>query len=149
MQIKHKDIEINGRQFRIKKFSARTGSFIIVKMTTLLAPLLKGINPNVSASLDNIDIDSMIENLISLDISEKDFDYLQGKALQVCYELLPAGPAPVLNENGTFGVSDLEDDVAAVMSLTIQSLAFNLTSFFQGSGLSGFLGNLISSRQGS
>lgn len=149
MQIKHKDIEINGRKFRIKKFSARTGSFILFKMTTLLAPLLKGMSPNINASLENVDVNKMIENLMSLHISEQDFDYLQSKSLQVCYELLPAGPAPVLNEYGDFGVLDLEDDLATVMSLTIQALAFNMTSFFQDSGLKGFLGNLISSRQNS
>jgi len=150
--IKYKDVEVAGRKFRIKKFSARVGSFMILKLTTILAPLFSSfkVDPNVKSPEDieigDINITGIMNQLTN--ISEKDFNYIQEQALRVCFEHLPAGLSPVLNENGTFGVEDLEDNTAAVMALTVHALAFNLTSFFQESGLQGLVADLISSRQG-
>ncbi|WPS86463.1 hypothetical protein SMD22_18395 [Brevibacillus halotolerans] len=149
--VKYKDVEINGRKFRIRKFPAKVGSFMIIKLTAILAPMFAGIKPNLKAksaddiNTDDIDVTGVLEQLTNL--SEKDFDYIQEKALSVCYELLPAGLAPVLNVNGTFGVEDLEDDTVTVMALTVHVLTFNLTSFFQGNGLGGLVMGLVSSRQ--
>ncbi|MGG3012298.1 phage tail assembly chaperone [Brevibacillus parabrevis] len=152
MQIKHKDVQIGERTFRIKKFPAKTGSFVLIKVTKILAPLFAGFKPNLNAKspedfkFDDFDFTSAIEQLSS--ISEQDFNYLQEQALKVCYEVLPAGLAPVLNENGMFGVENLEDDTATVMALMVHALGFNVTSFFQGSGLTGVVMSLVSNRQG-
>lgn len=145
-KVSYKDVEVNGRKFRVKKFPARVGSFMILKLTTILAPMIAvaGVNPKAEM-MDENTIAAALGHLGN--ISEKDFDYIQEQALKVCYEQLPAGLTPVLNDNGTFGVPDLEDDTVSVMELTIHALGFNLTSFFQGSGLSGLVGGLISSRQ--
>ncbi|WNF07269.1 phage tail assembly chaperone [Brevibacillus borstelensis] len=146
-KVSYKDVEVNGRKFRVKKFTARVGSFMIVKLTSLLAPIFSSIRSNTGDdfNVEDMDIAGILGQLSN--ISEKDFDYIQEQALKVCYEHLPSGLAPVLNENGTFGVLDLEEDAATIMTLTIHALGFNLTSFFQGSGLSGLVGGLISSRQ--
>lgn len=151
MQIKHKDVQIGKRNFRIKKFSAKTGSFVLIKVTKILAPLFAGIKlSNVKSpedvNVDDINITRAIEQLS--DISEQDFNYLQEQALRVCYEILPGGLAQVLNENGMFGVEDMEDDTATVMALMVHALAFNVTSFFQGNGLQGLLAGLASNQQG-
>ncbi|WP_289141552.1 phage tail assembly chaperone [uncultured Brevibacillus sp.] len=149
--VKHKDVEINGRKFRIRKFPARAGSFMIIKMTTILAPLFSSIKPNRNikavedVDFDGINIAGVIEHLGN--ISEENFNYIQEQALRVCYESLPAGLAPVLNDNGTFGVQDLEDDTATVMALTVHAIVFNVTSFFQGSGLGGLIPGLTSSQR--
>lgn len=63
-------------------------------------------------------------------MSKADFLELQKDCLSVCAEMLPAGPTPVLNEDGTFGVLDLEHDAPTVLALTVQALAWNLSSFF-------------------
>ncbi|MFC8686317.1 phage tail assembly chaperone [Brevibacillus porteri] len=151
MQIKHKDVQIGERTFRIKKFSARTGSFVLIKVTKILAPLFAGFKLNNVKSpedvkVDDINISGAIEQLSN--ISEQDFNYLQEQALKVCFEILPAGLAPVLNENGMFGVEDVEDDTATVMALMVHALAFNVTSFFQGSGLQGLVAGLVSNQRG-
>ncbi|NRS20589.1 hypothetical protein HP398_29660 [Brevibacillus sp. HB1.4B] len=151
MQIKHKDVQIGERTFRIKKFPARTGSFVLIKVTKILAPLFAGIKMNNAKSLEGVNVDDInisgaIEQLSN--ISEQDFNYLQEQALKVCFELLPAGPAPVMNENGMFGVQDMEDDTATVMALMVHALAFNVTSFFQGSGLQGLVAGLVSNQRG-
>ncbi|MCR8961663.1 hypothetical protein O0550_00365 [Brevibacillus halotolerans] len=153
--VKYKDVEINGRKFRVRKFPAKVGSFMIIKLTAILAPMFAGIKANLKAKsvddninmedMDDIDIKGVLEQLNNL--SEKDFDYIQEKALSVCYELLPVGLAPVLQANGAFGVEDLEDDTVTVMALTVHALTFNLTSFFQGSGLGGLVKGLVSSKQ--
>ncbi|USG65162.1 hypothetical protein NDK47_24065 [Brevibacillus ruminantium] len=154
MQPRFKDVEVNGRKFRIKKFSARVGSFMVVKLTAILAPMIAALKPNLKAistedvDLEDIDVTEIAGIVGHLgNIPEKDFAYIQDQALRVCYELLPAGPAQVLDDNGSFGVSDLEDDTVTIMTLTAHALGFNLTSFFQGSGLGGLVGGLISSRQ--
>ncbi|MBG9773568.1 phage tail assembly chaperone [Brevibacillus laterosporus] len=150
--VKYKDVEINGRKFRVRKFPARVGSFMIIKLTAILAPMFAGIKQNLKAksaddiiNMDDIDITGVLEQLNNL--SEKDFDYIQEKALSVCYETLPAGLTPVLHANGAFGVEDLEDDTVTVMALTVHALTFNLTSFFQGSGIKGLVKGLVSSPQ--
>ncbi|GED34034.1 hypothetical protein P9G84_22355 [Brevibacillus centrosporus] len=151
-RMSYKDVEVNGRKFRVKKFPARVGSFMIIKLTAILAPMLASIKPSPSAksvedvNLENLDITGIMGHLSS--VSEKDFTYIQDQALRVCFELLPAGPARVINEDGSFGIEDIEDDTATIMALTVHALGFNLSSFFQGSGLHGLVAGLISSRQG-
>ncbi|QDX92069.1 hypothetical protein EEL30_06615 [Brevibacillus laterosporus] len=151
--VKHKYVEVGDRKFQIRKFPAKVGSFMIIRLTALIAPMFTAaIKSNVKAKsvdeaklADDIDISGVLEQLTNL--SEKDFDYIQEKALSVCYESLPGGLAPVLHANGTFGVENLEDDTVTVMALTIHALTFNMTSFFQGSGLGGLVKGLVSSQQ--
>ncbi|MEK8128662.1 phage tail assembly chaperone [Paenibacillus filicis] len=160
---KYKDVPINGRNFRIKKFDARTGSFMLLKVTGLLAPLFKNLDIakiinateekedgeeafNVTDIISKFNISGIMAELGNL--SEEDFDYVQEKSLRVCSELLPAGEAPVLRKNGTFGVEDLADDTITVMALTAHALIFNLKGFFSGSPLASLLGGLpTTSRQ--
>lgn len=150
MQIKTKDVEVNGRTFRIKKFPARAGSFMLIKLTSILAPMFSTIKQSVVKSggfnADDIDITGFMEQLMNM--SEKDFNYIQEQALRVCFENLPGGLAPVLDANGSFGVQDIEDDTAMVMTLTVHALAFNLSNFFQGNALSGVMKGFLSSPQG-
>lgn len=140
---KYKDVKINDRTFRIKKFPARTGAFVLIKVTGMLAPLFKGVNISAlleskdKPNLSGFDLPGMIEKLCS--ISEADFNYLQEKCLSVCSEVLPGGITPVLNENGTFGVIDFEEDTMSVLALTAHALIFNLSPVFQGAGLGSLL----------
>lgn len=144
MQIDYKDVTIKERHFRIKKFTARTGSYMLFKLTGLLAPLIKGVNLNDIKITDDVkpeDIDltkfnitGVIEEMSKL--PEQEFDYIQDKCLEVCSELLPSGPANVLNADGSFGVIGLENDTMSVLALTAHALIFNLTGFFGESLLS-------------
>lgn len=147
---KHKDVTIHDRTFRIRKFPARTGAFVLVKVTGMLAPLFKGIDlsmlmeeKNAAETFKGLDLPGMIEKLCS--ISEDDFNYLQEKCLGVCSEVLPGQMAPVLNENGTFGVIGLEDDTMTILALTAHALIFNLQPVFQGAGLGSILPMLSNS----
>jgi len=154
---KSKVVKIKDREFSIRKFDARTGSFMLVKVTGLLGPMFKNLDlnkfkksegsedQNDDIKLTDIDISGAISVLSNL--SEQDFNYIQEKCLRVCAEMLPSGPANVLSENGTFGVIGLEDDTMTVMALTAHALIFNVMSFFGDSPLASMAGAALSSIQ--
>lgn len=143
-----KEVEIKGRKFSIRKFDARTGSFMLIKVAGLLAPMFKSIAKDVKVEdfkMSDVDISGALSVLSTL--SEKDFRYIQEKCLQVCYELLPAGPTKVLNDNGSFGVIGLEEDTMSVMSLTVHALIYNVSGFFSESPLGSMVGAILTSNQ--
>ena len=113
-----KDIELNGRKFRIGKFDAFTGSYIAY---TLMAEMMPGgLNKAVGAPQSNT----------AKKMSREDFSQLQKDCLNICAEVLPAGKTPIIDDSGKFAVIGLENDTATVLTLTIQVLIFNVTSFF-------------------
>lgn len=138
---KSKDVVLNDRKFRINKFDAQTGSYIIYQLFTNFIPMLG------SLKLDKLSLDMKPEELGSilpkaLPMLPKDqFFKLQQDCLEVCYEITDVGgvetPVKVIMVDGRFGVEDLEDDVFAVMALMIHSLIFNVSGFFGESGLKG------------
>jgi hypothetical protein len=150
----YKDVVISGRTFRIKKFGAKTGAFMAIKITGLLAPLVKNIDFGKLKEVKDIsEVDTGAFNLSGImdglgSLSEQDFNYIQDKCLQVCSEVLPAGVAPVLKTDGTFGVTGLDEDTMTVLALTVHTIMFNVKGFFSGSPLASFLGGLsITSQQ--
>jgi len=157
MNSRVKEVEIAGRQFKIRKFEARTGLYVLVKVLGIFIPMIEGLDMNklISAKapespqaidFSGIDFTKTFSGLLNL--PEKEFNEIQNKCLSVCFEVLPGGDIPILNENLTFGVIGLEDDAATVMLLTAHSLLFNVTSFFKGSPLtSGSMGILGMFRQ--
>jgi hypothetical protein len=150
----HKDVEVNGRNFRVRKFDALTGSFMLIKLTGLLAPLLKNIDlkkldlkePNTMDEASDINLDAFdLPGIMSAlgNLPEEDFKYIQGKCLRVCHESLSAGLTPVLNTNGSFAVMGLDEDTMTVMALTVHALVFNVKGFFTGSPLASLVGGLL------
>ena len=142
----YKDIEVNGRKFRLNKLNARTGTYMLLKITKILPPILENIN------LDKLDSDNLNFKDLNLtkvlspifDMEEKEFTYIQDNCLKAIEELLPAGPQQVLYNNGQWGVSDIEFNTVLVMNLTIQSLWFNLQGFFKGMPFSSIMNKLSS-----
>ena len=49
--------------------------------------------------------------------------------------MLPARTAPLLNDNGSWGVDDVADNTVLVLLLTIHALVFNIAGFFTEGGL--------------
>lgn len=142
LPVLYKDIEINNRKFRLKKMDARTGSYMLFKLVKILTPIFKNLKID---NLDDIKIDDL--NLMDLmssifDLPEEEFRYVQDNCLKVVEELLPAGPARVLDKHGNYGVLDVEFNTGLLMNLTIQSLVFNVAGFFEGSPLSSIIKGL-------
>lgn len=129
-----KKVKISDRNFIIRKFDALTGSYTVLKVGALFAPLFKGIDfskidiksKDVMKNMSAIDLAGIGASLSSL--KEEDYSYVQRKCLQVCYEDLPAGSAQVLKENLSFGVVDIDSKI--VLALMIQTIVFNVTDFF-------------------
>lgn len=119
-----KIVEIDGRKFRVNKFDAMTGSYIAYKLMGEMLPM--GIGDKVGVTTPK---GSQI-------MSKTDFIELQKDCLKVCYEVLPAGDAPILDANERWGVADLEKDAKTVLALTVHTLIFNVSSFFDASLLS-------------
>lgn len=143
MPIFSKDIIIENRTFRVKKFNAMTGCYTVFKIAGLLVNSFKNMDKNFKMEDLNLNYTQLFSSIFSL--SKEDFEYIQKSCLQVSYEVLPAGETQVLGDNGEFETSKKDEDkcnTALIMNLTIQSLLFNLESFFEGSSLSSLLGNV-------
>jgi hypothetical protein len=138
----YKEIEVNGRTFRLNKMNARTGSYLLFKLMKILAPIIKNINleDKEEVALNDLNLTEIAETLF--DLPEKDFRYLQDNALQVVQEILPGGQPYVLNKYGEFEALNVEFDTGLVMNLTVQSLYFNIKGFFEGSPLESMLKGL-------
>jgi hypothetical protein len=132
----YKDIEIKGRKFRIQKFDARTGSYMVVKLMGIIGPMVKNIDVKAVMKAKKVeDVDVNLTEAFSgiSGLSEEDFSYVQDRCLGVCYEMLPAGLAAVLMPDGSYGVTGIDTDVTTVMALTVHALIFNVSGFFDAS----------------
>lgn len=121
---KYKYITLNERKFVIGRFDALTGSYIATK---LMASALPG---GMDSKLEGMNLPKGRSFM-----SREEFQELQIECLKVCYEDLKAGKAPVIGANGSWGISDVEDDLILVMSLTIHALIHNISGFFVGNAL--------------
>ena len=124
----YKSFEFGGRKWRIGKFDAMTGSYVAYKLMAEVLPMGIGQMAGIPKPTNG------------KTMSKVDFMDLQRDCLLVCAEALPAGPTPIMNANGTFGVVGLEHDAPTVLALTVQALAWNLTSFFDESLLDSLFG---------
>jgi hypothetical protein len=120
---KSKIVEIAGRKWRIEKFDALTGSYIAYKVMGNSLP--GAIDSQVTGG-------NAPERKL---MSKQEFMEIQMDCLRVCYEILPAGGAPVIGENGSWGVTNIETDTMTVLMLTIHALIFNISGFFDGNAL--------------
>lgn len=120
-----KRVKVQGREFEIRAFDALTGSYIAY---TILQKALPGGMEKQVQGLPNMPESRSI-------MSKAEFMALQKDILSVVYEVLPARSAPLLNENGSWGVPDIGQNTLLVMILTVQALAFNIGGFFGEGGL--------------
>lgn len=126
-----KDITLSGRKWRIKKFSAMVGSYICLKILSKISHIVVGM---IGGELkDPAIIASAISNELG-SLSKSELFDIQRECLSVCSEIqVVAGvdaPIPVFTEDGKWGVANLETDVLTVMALTVHTLIFNLSPFF-------------------
>lgn len=152
---KTKNVTVNGRNFQIRKFSAKNGAFIAIKVAGLIGPIIDQVDLSKlmnakkveDIELNDIHFGKAIHELGRL--SEDDFNYLHDKALSVVSEFRPNNsiPVPVVHSDGTYGVEGLEDDPMAVTALMVHALWFNLKGFFQGNALSSIVGKISDTNQ--
>ena len=128
-----KEIEVEGRRFILGKMNPLQGSYIAFKLVGKLLPIMKNL-PENDEELNLTELACSLETLF--DMPQKDFEFIQKSALTCVSEQLPAGNTPVIDRAGNFGVLDV--DTPLIMNLTVQSLMFNMSGFFN----EGILGSL-------
>lgn len=128
-----KIVEIQGRTFEIRSFDAFTGSYIAFTLMEKMLPM--GMEAKVMNAI-KADRGNAAVSLPSRALMSKgEFIVFQRDVLSVVGEVLPARTAPLFNENGSWGVADIEDNAMLVIILTIHALVFNIAGFFTGDGL--------------
>lgn len=132
----YKEVEVDGRKWRIGRFDALTGSYITMLILSQMLPM----------GLDKQVTDGAVKGRSLMD-KETFFD-VQRECLKVVQELKDVGgnvaPVYAMLPDGRWGVEDLETNLTTVLSLTVSALVFNITDFFQGNTLN----NLIESVSG-
>lgn len=134
------NIEIDGVNYSIKKFTAKVGlkmaRFVLAKMTPIL-PLLSS-----DANTEDRLFSALSEILDSM--SDADIDDLVDKCLRVCYVNLPAGLQAIIDETGHYGVDDIEYDMMLTLRLCFEAIKWGASDFFgeKGSALKSLIGQL-------
>ena len=127
-----KDIEIAERKWRVTKFSAIKALYLSYQIMAHAMPMGLGKQ-----------IPGMPQNDGAKIMSEEEFQKLIKDCLVICYEILPARNAPVINPNGSWGVLDVENDPVLVIGLLIHAITFNVQGFFNGGAFEGLKSSLV------
>lgn len=127
-----KDIDVGKRRFRISKFDALTGSYIMYTLLTQMLPM--GLGKRIPG-LENFAIESA-------SMSKEKFMEIQRDCLRACSEVVPVEGQvtlmPLLMVDGRWGVAGVENDAPLILNLTVQVLVYNAKSFFEGDALEMF-----------
>lgn len=143
------DVTMGKRKFRFNKFDALTGSQIIFSLFAKISAnsdIMDSVNkeelgsgkiPNLTPEQLKKSNATVMNALSSLD--RESFEHMQKACLKSTQEITMVdnvvSPIPVMLPDGRWGVGDIANDTVLVFSLTFQSLAFNLSSFFEENAL--------------
>ena len=134
MSAKTKIVEVDGARYQLRKLRPNVGSYILTRM------LAAGVS---SGSLGSTPKDSMLMAVFGAFLRGLDFDtfsFIQNNCLAVVGVMKQAGdgnevPMPLASDSGVFAYPEVADNLPLVMNLTVQSLMFNLSDFFEEGGL--------------
>ena len=118
--------ELNDRKFIINAYDPMLGNYILFQVINFVLPfgLDNMIKKEVGTEMRTSSVGS------SKMMSKEDFINFQKDILVTINEEMPGGHlAPVLRENGTYGISDVT--MTLVLKLLVASLAFNFKDFFE------------------
>jgi len=124
------DTETGKRTFKLTKWDAQTAMYMLIQVTTKFIPMIPFDIDSLLGGIEAMQGKSLKMNK-QVDMSLVEFKAFTQTCLESCLEELPTGNfAPVMRENGTYGVIDIEDDFQAITALIVQALVFNLKGFF-------------------
>jgi hypothetical protein len=131
-----KDIEIGGRKWRINRIDAMTGSTLVYRLITrALPPVLEPFL--ASAGKEFSGFTRMLSG--GSPMSKNEFLELQRDCLSVCQLITLAGavetPTNLIMADGTFAPLGVETDIVTILALTVHSLIFNISPFFEDGAL--------------
>ena len=146
MKAKTKTVEVDGQRYLIRRLPANVGSFILARVSAASAGSATVFETGAQ------DMGSVVMMFASFlrALSFDDFTFIQNHCLAVVARLeiavpgAPEAPMPIVTDSGVFAIPEISEDLPLVMSLTIQSLLFNLSDFFDLSALSAAIGSPVS-----
>jgi Phage tail assembly chaperone protein, TAC len=128
------DIELEGVRYQLRKFDARTGSWIAVQIASYLLP----------SAVEGAVLDSAVKSGDGIvlpegfqknrrQMTEAEFRNIQDHALAVVYRYdgVSPVPVPIIHGSGRWAFPEMENDFITVLALTVQVLLFNMKSFFE------------------
>lgn len=132
MRTKSKEVEIQGRKFRISALDAQTGSYLLFTVFEKMLP--SGVEQQVMSTIrgEGKDPEMILPSGRTL-MTKAEFFSFQRDCLSAVAEILPGRDAPILNANGSWGVPDV--NVKLAILLTAHALLFNIADFFDEDGL--------------
>lgn len=138
-----KEVEAEGRSFIIGKMNPLQGSYVSFKLVGKLLPIIKNL-PEGDEELNLTELACSLDTLFSMD--QKDFEFIQKAALSCVKERLQGNAPYVINpQTGNIGI--LDADTPLIMNLTIQSLVFNMSGFFNEDILTSLTGKMSNTFQ--
>jgi hypothetical protein len=129
--MKYKDTTINGVKYRLGRMSAGDGSWIALLLTE-----------KIRKAREQVMITTAI--FLVAQLSRKELKDVQAVCLESCsvIELMASAEVPFpIMEDGIWKRRELEFDGPTVLQLTKESLAFNVSPFFSGTGADGTTAN--------
>lgn len=119
-RVTKKQVEIMGRKFAIEKMNALKGSFVAFQILTKTLPMGLAAKTGISLPTGN-------QNM-----NMTEFIELQTTLLSCVKEVLRGGDTNIIDSSGNFAVEELENNAPLLMRLTIESIIFNFSDFFEG-----------------
>lgn len=124
-------LKIDGRTFQIRKFDPLLGNYIVMQLFMNVIPFGLGDTlsekvPGFSSVANKANTGKVMDKATFLD--------LQRDILSHAVEILPGDKAPVVRENGTYGIMNFTQKIC--IELLIAILAFNFSDFFGEEGSS-------------
>ena len=117
------------RTFVIKKMTPFEGIAVLKEILTKALPIdfLSFLNDS-GAGIDKIL--SMTNSVSKKEMSIDEFVVFQKRLMKNVYEKLKSGDVPVIQENGDFGVLDMEENMFLVGFLLLKVIEVNYKDFF-------------------
>lgn len=125
-----KTITIENRTFKIKKFNPETGCYWALKLFGTMSGSLTGGEDIIAKKIQEF-----------ITMQRSDHKELHRDCLSHVFEMLEAGPAPVMNAQGYYGVEGVDAPLA--FQLMVHAFSFSIADFFTKE----LLGSLVSSLQ--
>lgn len=117
-----RDVEIQGRTFRIRPFAARDGSQVVLKLVGIIG----AVQPSGNEAADGVALMGAIGSL-----PPAEFEWMQSKCLGCVDEHMgDRGYTPILHPDGQWAVVGLEDATPLVVALTLEVATGALADFF-------------------
>lgn len=131
-------VTINDQEYVIRKFDAMTGlklARLVIAKAAPIIPLLDAGDAQNGEKTAGIARDDRIYTVFGEVLSamtDADIDDLVKKCLSVCSVELPAGPQPIIDETGHYGVDDVEYDMGLTIRLCYEAIKWGAADFFGG-----------------